>query len=137
MIIDAPVVQGKKKDKPKQSKSFLNDCLASSMRELVFTEDGRQVTKAQAITERVVNIAMFAQSNTDALSAAKFIFERLGGKPAVMKDEELKPMPMIQFSLNTRGYENLQKAESYKEPQEPEFNSDNYLKNILKGAENE
>lgn len=131
MIVEAPVTSYEKKP-VKQNKGYLNECLASSMRELTFTKDGRQITKAQAITERVVSIAMYAESNSDALAASRFIFERLGGKAAVMKDEEVKPMPMISFTLNTEGYEKIKAAGLQKvdELVEPEFNSDEYLNKV-------
>lgn len=99
MAIIAPPSTGK--DKPvKNDKQFALSVLSAKMRELVSTEDGRQMTVAQAMAERLTNIAMFAESNSDSIMAQKLIYERLYGKAAVMKTEEVKPMPKVVFALN-------------------------------------
>lgn len=99
MSIIAPPSTGK--DRPvKSDKQFALNVLSAKMRELVNTEDGRQMTVAQAMAERLANIAMFAESNTDAIAASKLIYERVYGKAAVMKTEEVKPMPKVVFALN-------------------------------------
>ena len=103
----------KKVPDSKNNRSFLNESLAANMRELVETEDGRYITKAQAITERISNIAMFAESNTDAIQAAKFIFERLGGKATVMKDDEVRPMPKVSFLLNSNGIKKVNDTKAH------------------------
>nr|DAF75576.1 MAG TPA: hypothetical protein [Caudoviricetes sp.] len=99
MAIIAPPSTGK--DKPVTvDKKFLLRVLSAKMRELVSTEDGRQMTVAQAMAERLTNVAMFAESNSDAIMAQKLIYERLYGKAAVMKTDEVKPMPKVVFALN-------------------------------------
>ena len=99
MSIIAPPSTGKEKPL-KSGKQFALDVLSAKMREIVSTADGRQMTVAQAMAERLSNIAMFAESNTDAIAAAKLIYERVYGKAAVMKTDEVKPMPKGVFALN-------------------------------------
>jgi len=106
-------------DKSKKSlspanKTFLADSLSAKMRETIITDDGRQLTVAQAMTERLANIAMFAESNTDAIAAQKLIYERLYGKAAVQKDEDVKPMPKVIFSLNDDGIQKVENSVNQK-----------------------
>ena len=111
-------------DKPvKQDKGFLKDALLASMRELVITEDGRKLTAAQAGAERLKNIWLYAESNTDSIAAGKLIFERLYGKAAVEKVEEQKEMPKVIFALNDTGLEKLNEV-SKKELPEGENSDD-------------
>lgn len=99
MAIIAPPSIGK--DRPaKNDNQFLLKVLSAKVRELVTTEDGRQMTVAQAMAERLTNIGMFAESNADAINAQKLIYERLYGKAAVMKTDDVKPMPKVVFALN-------------------------------------
>ena len=102
MLIAPP--QTVSNEKPvKQNRSFLADTLSAKMREHVIDGDGNEMTVAQAMTERLANIAMFAESNSDAINAQKLIYERLYGKAAVQKDEDVKPMPKVIFTLNEEG----------------------------------
>jgi hypothetical protein len=82
------------------SKTELTDALVAKTRELVTTEDGRVITVAQLMAERLVNIATMAACNADAISAQKVIYERLVGKAAVVKTDETKPMPKVVFALS-------------------------------------
>lgn len=99
MSIIAPPSAGKNRP-VKNDRQFALNVLSAKMRELVSTEDGRQMTVAQAMAERLSNIAMFAESNTDAIAASKLIYERVYGKAAVMKTDDVKPMPKVVFALN-------------------------------------
>ena len=115
-IIPAPSTG---KDKPvKNDKQFALNVLSSKMREMVYTEDGRQMTVAQAIAERLANIAMFSESNTDAISASKLIYERVYGKAAVMKTDEVKPMPKVVFALNDMGLKEVSESVNKQVPEE-------------------
>lgn len=88
------------KDRPvKTDPKFLATSLNSTLRELVELEDGRTVTKAQAISERLVDIAIFSSSNADSVSAAKLVFDRVLGKAAVQKTEEIQEMPKVILAL--------------------------------------
>lgn len=98
MIISQP--PSANKDRPvKQDSKYLSTCLNSVLRELVTTEDGRKLTKAQAISDRLVSIAIFSESNADSVSAAKLIFDRVLGKAAVQKDTDVKEMPKVILAM--------------------------------------
>ena len=115
MGIIAPPSQGElgktKQREAKLSKSFLSDALASKTRQLVDTEFGA-ITAAQAMAERLVNIAIYAESNADAISAQKLIYDRLQGKAAVVKDDETRPMPKVVFSLTQEGLDKVNDSRS-------------------------
>lgn len=106
-VIAPPIKSGNKNRDVKENKGFLTDALVSKSREIVFTDDGRQITAAQAMAERLMNIAIYAESNADAISAQKLIYERTVGKAAVVKVEENKPMPKVIFSLTEEGLEKV------------------------------
>lgn len=111
MAIKAPPMNtGKQARDVKPNKSFLSEALSAKTRELVQTEDGRYITVGQMMAERLANIAMFASSNTDAIAAQKLIYERLQGKAAVAKDEDVKPMPKVVFTLTSDGLDKVNEA---------------------------
>lgn len=110
MNVLVPPKKTEHKDVGTGNKNVLADSLSSKMRETIITEDGRYITVAQAMTERLANIAMFADSNTDAIAAQKLIYERLYGKAAVQKDEDVKPMPKVIFSLNSDGIKKVEES---------------------------
>lgn len=112
MGIIAPPSVGRDKEikSAKTNKAFLREALVASMREIVTTEDGRKMTAAQAGAERLRNIFLYAESNTDSIAAGKLIFERVYGKAAVEKTEETKEMPKVVFALSSAGIEKLNEA---------------------------
>ena len=97
--------------------------LSAKMNELVSTDDGRTMTVAQAIADRLASIAMFAESNTDSIAASKLIYERLYGKAAIEKREDVKQMPKVVFALNDMGIEKV--AASVNIPTIEEEDTDN------------
>lgn len=100
MGIIAPPSKSKPDKDVKVDKSFLTNSLVAEARKMVTLEDGRVVTKAQAMAERLSDIAIFAESNTDAIAAQKLIYERIVGKAVPVKADETKPMPTVSFVLN-------------------------------------
>lgn len=97
----------------KTGKSFLSDALQAKTKELVNGESG-MMSAAQAMAERLVNIAIYAESNADAISAQKLIYDRLQGKAAVIKDDETKPMPKVVFSLTQDGLDKVNESRDKK-----------------------
>lgn len=110
MGIIAPPTMAKEKKQTKVDNNFLKNALTSKMREVLSTEDGRQMNIAQALADRLVNIALFAESNTDAIAASKLIFERVHGKAAVEKVDETREMPKVIFALQETGIEKINQA---------------------------
>lgn len=120
-VIAPPSINDRKEKKIKTDSSFLKAALISGVRDIISTDNG-MMTKAQGIAERLLNIALYAESNTDAIAASKVIFERIYGKAAIEKVEEAKEMPKIVFALSDTGLEKINKAvaESNKEVDEDE-----------------
>lgn len=117
-VIAPPTVE---KDK-KQSldKGLLKTALFSKTREIITTADGSQMLVAQALADRLINIALFSESNTDSIAASKLIFERLYGKAALEKVEETKEMPKVIFALNETGLEKINEAAASSDGSKPE-----------------
>ena len=110
MIVPAPM-KAEKTQKPTQtSKSFLADALQAKLKQLVYTDDGRQISVAQMMAERLTNIAMYAESNADSVSASKLIYERVLGKAAVMKEEDTRTIPKVVFTLSEDGLDKVNKS---------------------------
>ena len=108
-----PIKVGDKNKQVKVSKSFLSDALQSKTRQLVNGESG-VITAAQAMAERLVNIAIYAESNTDAIAAQKLIYDRLQGKAAVIKEDDTKPMPKVVFELTQEGLDKVNESRDAK-----------------------
>lgn len=110
-IVAPPTKSGDKNKEVKVNKSFLSDALRSRMRQLTNGENG-VVTVAQAMADRLIQIATYAESNTDAVAAQKLIYERVEGKAAVIKADESKPMPRVVFSLTQDDLDKVNDAAS-------------------------
>ncbi|MCQ2086578.1 MAG: hypothetical protein MJZ37_00680 [Bacilli bacterium] len=104
-IVPAPKIT-EKKSKDKNS-TALTEALSTNLSRLITTSDGRQMTAAQAMAERLVNISIFAEANSDAIAAQKLIYDRVQGKAAVMKVDETKPMPKVVFALTEDGLDKV------------------------------
>lgn len=98
MAVLAPPSISKKKE-VKASRNYLREVASSKLRELVRTDDGRMITKAEAMIERQMDIILYAESNTDSVSAFKGIKELVYGKAAQEKIEDSKETPRIIFAL--------------------------------------
>lgn len=98
MAVLAPPSISKKRE-VKASRNYLREVASSKLRELVRTDDGRMITKAEAMIERQVNIVLYAESNTDSTSAFKSIKELVYGKAAQEKIEDTRETPRIIFAL--------------------------------------
>lgn len=111
-IIAPPATAGEVK-KTSNLKTYLTDALQSKTQALVKGENGL-VTAAQAMAERLVNIAIYAEANSDAISAQKLIYDRLQGKASVVKEDETKPMPKVVFSLTQDGLDKVNDSRTKK-----------------------
>lgn len=107
MAIKAPpiIVETKGLDKPRAMKknfsmdTLVSACLSTKMREVIETADGKQMSVAQAMVDKLINIALFAESNSDSLKAIKESLDRIIGKPAVANQEDVIEIPRIIFAL--------------------------------------
>lgn len=63
-------------------------------------EQGVICSNADRLARRLWNTALYAESDKDATTAAKIIYERMNGKPKVLVDEEKEELPEITFRVN-------------------------------------
>ncbi|MBO7715769.1 MAG: hypothetical protein J6S85_19560 [Methanobrevibacter sp.] len=123
MVKDAPSLV-KKKPLAKATKQVLQDSILSQARESIQLEDGRVLSKWDALIQRQFDIALYAESNADATASAKWLSDRILGKPAVSNEKEVKPIPKVIFSLDDSDVKEIQKkaSEAEDEEEEPEEN---------------
>ena len=105
-IISPPDKKNSRIDK--SNKNYFSQCAAAKLRETILTTDGRQMSVAQAIVERMCSVAMFAESNQDAIKAAQVLFDRTEGKPQIVKDNTVKEIPKVVIRLNDSQYDELE-----------------------------
>lgn len=86
--------------KDKKAKRVLRDAVWAKLNEELIDGDGSVTTYAEIMANRLVNVACFAESNNDAIRAARFIKEWLEGKSPVTDSTEKIEMPMVKFILN-------------------------------------
>ena len=86
--------------KDKKAKRVLRDAVWAQLNEEQIDGDGSVTTYAEIMANRLVNVACFAESDKDAISAAKFLKEWTEGKPPVTDSTEKIEMPMVKFILN-------------------------------------
>lgn len=95
MGIINPELKSANKDKT-SSKKLISDALRQLLKEEV--EVGAiRITKAQALSKRLVDIALFCDSPKTAVTAAKVIMEFTEGKPAVQDNKEKEALPVVEF----------------------------------------
>lgn len=86
--------------KDKKAKRVLRDAVWTKLNEEQIDGDGSVTTYAEIMANRVVNVACFAESDKDAINAAKFLKEWMEGKSPVTDSTEKIEMPMVKFILN-------------------------------------
>ena len=86
--------------KDKKAKRVLRDAVWAKLNEEQIDGDGSVTTYAEIMANRLVNVACFAESDKDAISAAKFLKEWMEGKSPVTDSTEKIEMPMVKFILN-------------------------------------
>ena len=59
------------------------------------------------LAKSVWNDALYAESPKDRNASAKLIYERVGGKPKVMADEEIQDIPEIVLRVNPKTDEQI------------------------------
>lgn len=86
-----------------KSKKAISDALRNRLFEKITTPDGNGVpiekTVAQAIGDKLIDIALFSESEKCASTAAKLILEYTEGKPSVQNDVEKVEIPAVVFNL--------------------------------------
>lgn len=95
------------KEAKKADKKYFDSALAAYAMETLEDGEGNRMTFAQGVAKRVWHIAIAAENDKDSITAAKFISERLNGKPAVLNEEEKEEIPAITFRVHTKDAEKI------------------------------
>ena len=83
----------------KQTDQQITSALRSMLKE-TFSDGDKYMSVGQGIARRLVNIALYAQSDGDAIRAIKEINDRIEGKTTVVKRDEKKQLPRILIALD-------------------------------------
>lgn len=83
----------------KKNNTMLRESIWTKLNEEYITDDGALSTFADIMAKRLVNTACFAESDKDAISAAKLVLERIEGKAAVADTTTKVEMPAVKFVL--------------------------------------
>lgn len=82
-----------------KQKKRLNEALVRRLSEEVVDEHGVVSTLYDVMAARLVATACYAESDKDAISAAKLVFERVEGKAAVADTTQKVEIPAVKFIL--------------------------------------
>lgn len=84
----------------KVDRHFLDTALLEIGQSPLKDSDGVTRTYSQRLAMSIWNDALFAETVRDRALMAKLILERVGGKPAVITDEEKEELPEVVFRVN-------------------------------------
>ena len=84
----------------KVDRHFLDNALMEVMNSTSKDSNGEIRSNAQRLAMTIMNDALYAETVRDRALMAKLIFERVGGKPAVIVDEEKEEVPEVVFRVN-------------------------------------
>ena len=81
-------------------KHFLDDALKEMMMTTIKDGDGTIKTIAERMAYGLIQDALYAETVKDRTTCKKLIYERVGGKPSVIVDEEKEELPEVVFRVN-------------------------------------
>lgn len=92
---------------PPLNKRILGDIVIRKLNENYETPDGNQMSVAEAVVSRLVNTAVAAESNKDASTAAKLLFEYSMGKASVVEESGKEELPAVKITVSPESKEKL------------------------------
>jgi hypothetical protein len=93
-------------------KHFLDDALKDIMQTTLKDDDGTVKTIAERMAYGLVMDALYAETVKDRTTCKKLIYERVGGKPAVIEDEEIEELPTVSVRLKTSDAQKIKQIEA-------------------------
>ena len=93
-------------------KHFLDDALKEMMQSTLKDEEGTVKTIAERMAYGLVMDALYAETVKDRTTCKKLIYERVGGKPAVIEDKEIEELPTISVRLKTSDAQKIKEIEA-------------------------
>ena len=92
------------KNKVSQVKAIDKHILDNALKEMMTTEiedeEGKRNTIANRLAYGLIMDALYAETVKDRTSCKKLIYERVGGKPTVIADEEKEDLPEVVFRVS-------------------------------------
>jgi len=104
----------------KVDRHFLDNALMDVMNATSKDEEGVIRTNAQRLATSIVNDALYAETVKDRAIMAKLIFERVGGKPSVLVDDEKEELPEVVFRVNANDAQKIKALKELPVDEEPE-----------------
>lgn len=90
------------------NKHFLDDALKDMMNTTLKDDEGTVKTIAERMAYGLVMDALYAENVKDRTTCKKLIYERVGGKPAVIEDEEKEDLPEVVFRVSANDAKKLE-----------------------------
>ena len=84
----------------KVDRHFLDNALMDIMQSTSKDAEGNIRSNAQRLAATIMNDALYAETVKDRAIMAKLIYERVGGKPSVIVDEDKEDLPEVVFRVN-------------------------------------
>jgi len=81
-------------------KHILDNALKEMMTAEIEDEEGAKKTIANRLAYGLIMDALYAETVKDRTSCKKLIYERVGGKPSVIADEEKEDLPEVVFRVS-------------------------------------
>lgn len=81
-------------------KHILDNALKEMMTTEIEDEEGARKTIADRLAYGLIMDALYAETVKDRTSCKKLIYERVGGKPTVIADEEKEDLPEVVFRVS-------------------------------------
>lgn len=83
----------------KETDLQITQTLRSMLREVISDGD-EYMSIGQGIAKRLVNIALYAENNNEAIKAIKEINDRVEGKATIIQRDEKKALPQIIIAMD-------------------------------------
>ena len=84
----------------KVDRHFLDQALMEVMQQTTEDSEGNVRTNAQRLAMSIMSDALYAETVKDRATMSKLIYERVGGKPAVIAEEETEDLPEVVFRVS-------------------------------------
>lgn len=103
----------------KIDRHYLDSALMDIGNSLITDGEGVARTYSQRLALSIWNDALFAETVKDRAIMAKLILERVGGKPAVITDDEKEELPEVVFRVNANDAKKIEALKKLPVEEEP------------------
>lgn len=107
----------------KQKRKLFDEALADIGLRESMDEEGRMCNNITRLAMTVWDGALYSESPKDRATFAKLLYERVGGKPTVMTEEEHTEIPEIVLRVNPKSAEEIKALAERDDVQEDDSES--------------